>query len=263
VNTPEEQQGTEQETEMTAEHQECAPEARAPENRYTRATRTGSDIMRALLARMPETARARAAREEFDYPREESTEEGRARKELAHVRRAAAWVKGVPRKYRDARMEQLLPEQQPDKLRAWLASSSEVLVLASPTVGNGKTYAAYAVCWAAHEAGQWVCARTAADLMAALRPAEAHEPEIWHTVTKCDLLLIDDLGQDRLTEWTREQLHRLINERNAEGRRTIVTTNRGPREIEEIYGPAIADRLIDEATPIKFMGESRRRPSEW
>jgi DNA replication protein DnaC len=172
-------------------------------------------------------------------------------------------VKSVRKKYLNARLDTLGPEQHPDKLRAWIDSDSEVLVLASPTVGNGKTYAAFAVAWAAHEAGQWVCARTAADLMAALRPSAEHEPEIWHTVTMCDLLLIDDLGQDRLTDWTREQLHRLINERNAEGRRTIVTTNKGPREIEDIYGSAIADRLIDEATPILFTGPSRRRPTEW
>lgn len=248
---------------MTAQPQESSAAPVATDSRYTRAARTGADVVRALMARMPETARARAAREDFDYPRAESTDEGRERRALAHDRRARAWVKGVPRKYRDARMDQLTPEQHPDKLRAWLTSDSEVLVLASPTVGNGKTFAAYAVCWAAHEAGQWVCARTAADLMAALRPTGDYEPEIWHTVTRCDLLLIDDLGQDRLTDWTREQLHRLINERNAEGRRTIVTTNRGPREIEGIYGPAIADRLIDEATPIKFTGESRRRPTEW
>lgn len=248
---------------MSAQMQEPAPDARAGNSPYTRAARTGADVMRALMARMPETARARAARENFDFQRAESVEDARERRALAHERRARAWVKGVPRKYRDARLDHLLPDQHPGKMRAWLASDSEVLVLASPTVGNGKTYAAYAVCWAAHEAGQWVCARTAADLMAALRPTGDYEPEIWHTVTHCDLLLIDDLGQDRLTEWTREQLHRLINERNAEGRRTIVTTNRSPREIEDIYGPAIADRLIDEATPVKFTGESRRRAAEW
>lgn len=252
---------------MTAETDErpVQPDAQArADERAPRADKHGTEAaISALMRDMPASARALAERTEFDFADDETTDEGRARAALAHERRSKAWVKGVPKKYRDARIDALTPEQHPEKLRAWLASDSEVLVLASPTVGNGKTYAAYAVGWAAHEAGQSVCARTAADLMAALRPTGDHDPEIWHTVTRCDLLLVDDLGQDRITEWTREQFHRLINERNAEGRRTIVTTNKGPREIEETYGSAIADRLIDEATPIRFTGESRRRPTEW
>lgn len=252
---------------MTTQTDERPAQPDAHERADERSPRTdkrGTEhTIRALMSTMPASARALAEHAEFDFADGETTEEGRARAAIAHERRSKAWVKGVPRKYREARLDALTVDQHPDRLRAWLASDSEVLVLASPTVGNGKTYAAYAAAWAAHEAGQWACARTAADLMAALRPTGEFEPEIWHTVTRCDVLLIDDLGQDRLTDWTREQLHRLINERNAEGRRTIVTTNKGPREIEEIYGPAIADRLIDEATPILFTGESRRRPTEW
>lgn len=245
---------------MTAQTTE---RARADERAPRRGARGTEQTIRALMSAMPASARALAERAEFDFPDGETIEELRARAAVAGERRSKAWVKGVPKKYRDARIDALTAEQHPDRLRAWLGSDSEVLVLASPTVGNGKTYAAYAVGWAAHEAGQWVCARTAADLMAALRPSTEQEPEIWHTVTTCGLLIIDDLGKDRITDWTAEQLHRLINERNAEGRRTVVTTNKGPREIEEIYGASIADRLIDEATPIRFMGESRRRPTEW
>lgn len=252
---------------MTAQAQEPAapaePDARARGRASAPPARAGGNVMSALMRAMPETARARAAREEFDFPIEETADEKRARLAIAQDKRAAAWIRGVPRKYRDARLDTLADDQHPARLRAWLASDSEVLVLASPTVGNGKTYAAYAVGWAALEAGQWVCARTSADLMAALRPSGEQEPEIWHTVTTCDLLLIDDLGKDRITDWTAEQLHRLINARNADGLRTMVTTNKSPREIEEIYGASIADRLIDEATPIKFTGPSRRRPTEW
>lgn len=252
---------------MSAQPAEAPEDERARAQAAVRAPRTDArgteDQIRALMRRMPTGAIARAQADDLDYERGETDAEGGARRAVAQERRSAAWVKGVPRKYRDARLDALKPDQHPDRLRAWLASDSEVLVLASPTVGNGKTYAAYAVGWAAHEAGQWVCARTAADLMAALRPSGDYEPEIWHTVTMCHLLIIDDLGQDRLTDWTREQLHRLINERNAEGRRTIVTTNKGPADIEAIYGAAIADRLVDEATPIRFTGESRRRPTEW
>lgn len=250
---------------QTDDRPPATPGERAHERERARTdVRASAEALSALLRqRMPETALTLAASAQLDFPSVETAAEARERNALAHERRSKAWVQGVPKKYLDARVGALGADQHPERLRAWLASTSEVLLLASPTVGNGKTYAAYAVGWAAHEAGEWVCARTAADLMAALRPSGDNEPEIWHTVTRCDLLVIDDLGQDRLTDWTREQLHRLINERNAHGRRTVVTTNLGPREIEDVYGSAIADRLIDEATPIKFTGASRRRPTEW
>lgn len=217
-----------------------------------------------ILRRMPPEARERAERDDArEIPREETTEEARARRAIRLERAGRAWEERVPAKFRNARLDDLDADQHRDALRAWLASDSPMLVLASPLPGNGKTHAAYALGWEVHAAGQWASAWTMADLNAALRPAEEHEPDAWYTVTRCDLLIIDDLGVERTTSWTEEQLHRLLDQRGRERRRTIVTTNLTSAKVEARYDSRIADRLLDEALPLKFEGRTRRKPRAW
>lgn len=224
--------------------------------------RPAGDVAR-LLRAMPPAARERAEREEFDFPREETIEEKRARATTAMAARGAQWEARVPTKYRSARLDDLEADQHPAEVRAWITSDSPMLVLAGAKPGNGKTHTAYALGWAAHAAGKWACAWTMADLNAALRPTEEHEPDAWHAVTRCDLLIIDDLGTERTTAWTEEQLHRLLDQRGRERRRTIVTTNLTSAQVEERYDSRIADRLLDEALPLKFEGRTRRKPRSW
>lgn len=216
-----------------------------------------------LLRRMPpEAARAEIP----EIPRSETTEEARARRALAMEHRGRTWEARVPTKFRGARLDDLDADQHPAAVRAWLASDSPMLVLAGKSPGNGKTHTAYAIGWAAHESGQWVNAWTMADLNAALRPVgDEHEPQAWFTVSRCDLLIIDDLGTERRTEWTQEQLHRLLDTRGRERRRTIITTNLSSAEIEDPrrYDSRIADRILDEAMALKFEGRTRRRPRAW
>lgn len=217
-----------------------------------------------LLREMPPDARDAGARlDEAAFPRAETTDEKRARRTQAMEARGHTWEARVPAKFRTARLADLAPDQHPDAVRAWLASESPTLVLAGTLPGNGKTHTAYALGWSAHEAGLWPCAYTMADLNAALRPSGEFEPEAWHTVTRCDLLIIDDLGTERVTDWTEEQLHRLFDTRGRERRRTIVTTNLTSKKIEDRYDSRVADRLLDDAVPLKFEGRTRRKPRSW
>lgn len=217
-----------------------------------------------LMRRMPVEARDALARgETLDVPRAETTEEKRARMARARETRGRSWEARVPVKFRDARMDDLKADQHPAEVRAWFASDSPMLVLSGQVPGNGKTFTAYAVGWAVHEAGKWSCAYTMADLNAALRPTEEHEPDAWYSVTHCDLLIVDDLGTERTTSWTEEQLHRLLDQRGRERRRTIVTTNLTSEKVEDRYDSRIADRLLDDSLPLKFTGRTRRKPRTW
>lgn len=249
---------------MSAQPVETPPPP-GPPARRARDTVKGvdQDALRSLLRHMPRAAVERAQQlDERVFARRETTAERNAREAEARAARGRTWEANVPPRYRDARVDALDPDQHPDAARAWLASDSPMLVLASTTVGNGKTHTAYALGWAAHTAGRWVAAWTMADLNAALRPGE-YEPEAWPTATGCALLIIDDIGQERLTDWTKEQLHRLLDQRGREQKRTIVTTNKTSLQIEQIYGAPIADRLLDDAVALKFTGTTRRKPRAW
>jgi len=59
-----------------------------------------------------------------------------------------------------------------------------------------------------------------------------------------DFVVLDDLGQERRTDWTRELIFTLISRRYNNRRPTIVTTNLESAEIADRYGDSVASRLF-------------------
>ena len=51
------------------------------------------------------------------------------------------------------------------------------------------------------------------------------ERDLVDAILRADLLVLDDLGAERATEWVEEMLHLLVNSRYNERRPTIITTN--------------------------------------
>jgi len=60
-----------------------------------------------------------------------------------------------------------------------------------------------------------------------------------------DVLLLDDLGLEKPSDWVVEQLTSLIDERWRNNRLLAVGTNESHITIEERLGPRIASRLFD------------------
>jgi len=75
----------------------------------------------------------------------------------------------------------------------------------------------------------------------------------------CDLLVIDDLGTELATSFTKSALYNLINTRLLTKKPTIINTNLSIKEIESIYSPRIASRLIGNFNANKFLGEDIRQ----
>jgi DNA replication protein DnaC len=107
---------------------------------------------------------------------------------------------------------------------------------------------------------------TVADFLTSQRPGE-YDARAWKIATRCDLLILDDLGQEMGIGWekekARETIHRLLDTRARHGKRTIITTNRSGEWIEECYGSALADRFVHDALPLVFEGQSRRTVRDW
>ena len=53
----------------------------------------------------------------------------------------------------------------------------------------------------------------------------ASEAEVLHEVMQAELLVLDDLGAERLTDWVEETMHLIVNTRYNEKRPTVFTTN--------------------------------------
>ncbi|MEO3765408.1 ATP-binding protein [Streptomyces sp. B5E4] len=135
------------------------------------------------------------------------------------------------------------------------------LLLAGPT-GVGKTHQAYGAIRALLAAGmrlRWQ-ATTEADLYAQLRPRTGHDPEReMQTLARCPLLLLDDLGAAKSSEWTEELVYRLINHRYEYLRPTVVTTNLPIRELRTKLGDRVTSRLAQMTRQLTLTGPDRRR----
>lgn len=70
-------------------------------------------------------------------------------------------------------------------------------------------------------------------------------------ILNCDLLIIDDLGTETmLKNVTKEYLYLVINERQLNGKSTIVTTNLSPMQIIDRYGERVFSRLMNKANSL-------------
>jgi DNA replication protein DnaC len=177
------------------------------------------------------------------------------------------WNTATPYRYKQA------TAQHPD-ITAWADTAAKnlrdagFLVLTGPT-GTGKTHQAYGALRRIAEAGPHryeLIATTAPDMYGRLRPNgsdKGMEHELKRLAT-VPLLLLDDLGTEKLSEWTEEATYRLLNERYNACLPLIVTTNlpagsdNGP-SLSSRLGERIASRLAQTTTVVTLTGPDRRR----
>jgi len=72
------------------------------------------------------------------------------------------------------------------------------------------------------------------------------------------LLVLDDLGVERLTDWAHEELYCLIDARYEEERPCIITTNCTLDELEENVGGRMFSRIVGMCDTLLIDGEDRR-----
>jgi len=73
------------------------------------------------------------------------------------------------------------------------------------------------------------------------------------------LVIIDDLGVERLRDWVQEYIYRLINERYEKMLPLVVTTNCSIKELEGRIGDPAVDRLAEMCQIVPVEGRSWRR----
>lgn len=81
----------------------------------------------------------------------------------------------------------------------------------------------------------------------------------YDAMIKSDLLVIDDLGAEMATAFTKSALYNLVNTRLLANRPTVINTNLTMKEIEARYTPRISSRLIGSFDAYKFIGPDIRQ----
>lgn len=135
-------------------------------------------------------------------------------------------------------------------------------LLITGSTGTGKTHAAFAALRLLTEgaiACRWIATSTAA-LYGDLRPSGKRDTEAaFATFANAPVLLLDDLGATKNTEWTEEITYRLIDHRYVNCLPSIFTTNVPPKEFAERLGDRTASRLAEMCTRVVLEGTDRRR----
>jgi len=165
------------------------------------------------------------------------------------------WQRWAPQKFHAAELGTLDPDGRAIA-DDWLADPTVNLILSGP-VGVGKTHLAFAICRKLLTVVGRVSWWPTVELLDALRPSDDGAVDMRGLVEE-RVLMLDDLGGERASDWTRERLYSLINRRWMEERPLIVTVNTDTAGLVEAIGERSVDRLLDGAVSVRLAGASRR-----
>jgi len=135
--------------------------------------------------------------------------------------------------------------------------TGEGLALSGPP-GTGKTHLAAAVVHVAVASKIGALVINSTELLRSMRPGRDHEGENEERYKSVGLLVIDDLGKEKWSEWVEESLYHIINHRLLDQKSLIVTTNHTQKELENHIGQATVDRILQMCKPIKISADSVR-----
>ena len=137
-----------------------------------------------------------------------------------------------------------------------LASNAGLLFFGSP--GTGKTFAASCIANALMEKRVPVMVTSIVRLTANMFGDELNE--LLYRMNTARLLVLDDFGAERNTEFKAEQIFTVIDARYAAKKPMIITTNLTDFKSEtDVRRKRVYDRIFEVCTPIKMVGESKRR----
>lgn len=190
-----------------------------------------------------------------------AAEEERRRREEAERRRRAYERAGIKPRFIDA--------ESPMAARILEGVRRGVGAYICGPVGTGKTHLASAVARMAVDEGMSVRVTDMLGILAAFKATyggEGSEDAVLGRLSRCRLLVIDDLGKEAPTEWTLGQVFRVINDRYENMRPVVVTTQFGKSDLirrlarhgDAETAVAIVSRLSETCRKVELTGADRR-----
>ena len=132
--------------------------------------------------------------------------------------------------------------------------------------GLGKTFLSACIARTVSEKGHSVVYDTAGNIFAQFEArkfqrdsADGQEArDETRRYLNCDLLILDDLGSELVTQFTQSALYELVNSRLVGEKHTVISTNLSLEEAARRYPPQIASRLEGEYHALHFFGDDIR-----
>lgn len=161
------------------------------------------------------------------------------------------WSVNVPRAFADAVWygDQVADQRVSD----WIITPCQNLVLLGDT-GVGKSRLAWLACIELAKLGDRVMGGQCAEVLDGWR----EDRDVFWEWCEADVVLLDDVGAEKRSDWTAERLDLLIDYRWREGARSIITSNLAPAQLAEHLGERSYSRLRDDVCAIHVKGEDHR-----
>ena len=139
-------------------------------------------------------------------------------------------------------------------------SSSQSLLFLGNT-GLGKTHLSLAIAYELILKGFDVIYGSAYNLFAKMESEHfgEHSDKSYIAAVGCDLLIIDDLGGEFVSPYIESLVYNIINTRLLARKPTIINTNLSMADINRIYTPRVASRLLGDYTARRFLGNDIRQ----
>lgn len=136
------------------------------------------------------------------------------------------------------------------------------------SIGAGKTHLAAAIANQLLAAGIPVIFKTSIDLLSDIRSTydtDTQESKVVDTYGTVELLILDDLGKEKVTAWAASMIFSIINARYENMLPTIITTNHGCKELAAALGDdrtraeAIVSRLQETCVTVVMAWDDHRK----
>lgn len=137
------------------------------------------------------------------------------------------------------------------------SSNENLLFYGNP--GTGKTFLSNCISKELLDRGFLVVYRTSEALIEDLRNIRfKNDNELEDFLMNCDLLIIDDLGSEQITDFSKTELFNILNRKLLKQKKMLISTNCDLEELLKSYSERISSRLLGEFTLCKFFGEDIR-----
>ena len=130
------------------------------------------------------------------------------------------------------------------------------------TVGTGKSFVAACIVNALIDKGYPCLMTNFSRLIDAVNAEWGERQRYLDSLSRFDLIAIDDLGVERDTGYTNENVTVIVDSLYRAKVPLIITSNYTPKQLtgeDEIRRKRVYDRLLERCHPIEVTGESRRK----
>lgn len=125
--------------------------------------------------------------------------------------------------------------------------------------GTGKTFLSHCMAKELIDSGYFVVYKTAEELIKNLRDVRFNNNSTLEDhLINCDLLIIDDLGTELSSEFSKAELFNLLNTKLLRNKKMLISTNYSLDELLSLYSERITSRLFGNFTLYKFYGKDIR-----